>query len=198
MKFHNIIEDLLSNKLKVAVIRFLLSYPTKKFSGRELARLLSAAPSSTLEILELLGKYGLLQKTKIGKTSEWSINRRHLLFNKLLPLLKFDEEAQGALRQKVRFVFLKDKNIVKIVLFGSIAKGEETPQSDVDLFVLVKENKHKKTAFMLINRLNALLIPLFGNPISAVVYSSKELIGKKGLSLIKHINKEGMVVLSHG
>jgi predicted nucleotidyltransferase len=197
MKYHNIIEDLVSSKLKIALIKTLLSYPSKKFSGRELARLLKAAPSSTLKGLELFGKYGLLQKTKIGRTSEWALNQQHWLFNKLRPLLGLDEEAQQLLRQKIRSAFLKDDNIIRIVLFGSIAKKDESPQSDIDLCVEVKEVKQKKKVYLAINQLSAAFVPLFGNPISAIVYSTKELINKKNLPLIRHINDEGIVLLSH-
>lgn len=36
--------------------------------------------------------------------------------------------------------FSKDKNVVAVVLFGSLAKGEATPASDADILILLKES----------------------------------------------------------
>ena len=198
MKFHGIAEDILSSKIKIAVLRLLVRYPSKKYSGRELARLLNSSPSSVLEALELLRHYGLAHKTRIGKTTEWIINKRHLLIAKLSPLLKLDEEFLSVLCRKIKSAFLKNKNVVRVVLFGSIVKGKEHPDSDIDLFILVKENKHKKQAAFIVNKLNDSLIPLFGNSVSAIIYSSKELKGKKELSLVKHIEEEGEKIFNRG
>ena len=85
-----------------------------------------------------------------------------------------------------------------MIIFGSIAKGEERPDSDIDLFVLVKEKKHKKEAWLTTDKLNESLIPVLGNMISAIIYSSKELKGKKELDLVRHINEESEIVVSHG
>lgn len=37
----------------------------------------------------------------------------------------------------------KNKNVIAVVLFGSFAKGEETPGSDVDILILLKESKER-------------------------------------------------------
>lgn len=37
--------------------------------------------------------------------------------------------------------FSKNKNVVAVVLFGSLAKGEATPASDADILILLKESK---------------------------------------------------------
>lgn len=178
-------------------MRLLLRYPAKRFSGREIARLLGSSPSNVLKTLELFSRHGLVHKARIGKTNEWTINKRHFLAGRLAPLLKLDEAAMALLRQKIKTAFSGKKNIVKIIIFGSIAKGEEKPDSDIDLFVLVKEKTHKKEALLITDKLNESLIPLFGNVISAIIYSLKELKGKKELGLVRHINEEGEVLLIH-
>lgn len=198
MKFHSIAENILSGKIKIAVLKFLLNYPTKKFSGRELSRLLRSSPSSVLETLELFSQYGIVHRARIGKTTEWTLNKQHVLAELLLPLLTLDEEALGLLNQKIKAVFPKNKNIIRVVVFGSLVKGEENPNSDIDLFILVKETKHKPAALLFVNKLNESLASLFGNSFSAVIYSVKELKNKKTLGLIKHIKEEGKIIINHG
>lgn len=198
MKFHDITDDILSSKIRIAVLRLFLRYSSKRFSGREIARLLKSSPSNALKTLELFSRHGLVHKARIGKASEWTLNKRHFLSGRFSFLLKLDEDAMAVLRQKIRTAFSGKKNIVRIVIFGSIAKGEEKPDSDIDLFILVKEKKHKKEALLIIDKLNESLIPLFGNVISAIIYSLKELKSKKELGLVQHINEEGKTLLIHG
>jgi predicted nucleotidyltransferase len=198
MKFHAIIENFLSSKIRIAVLRILLRYPSKRFSGRELARLLGASPSHVLKTLESFSRHGLIHKARIGKATEWTINKHHFLVGRLSFLLKLDEEAMALLCQKIKAAFSQKKNIVKIIIFGSAAKGEEKPDSDIDLFILVKEKKHKKEVLLIIDKLNESLIPLFGNSISAIIYSLKELKDKRELGLVQHIKEEGKIILAHG
>jgi DNA-binding MarR family transcriptional regulator len=136
MKFHAIAESLLSSKIRVAVLRLLLRYPSKRFGGRELARLLGFSPSIVLKTLDSFSRYGLIHKTRLGKATAWKINEHHFLTSKLSLLTDLDGESMAALCQKIKAAFSKKKNIIKVVVFGSIAKGEEKPDSDIDLFVL--------------------------------------------------------------
>lgn len=53
MRFHDLAEELLSSRTKVAILKILLRYPGKKFSGRDIARLSGASPSRASEILDL-------------------------------------------------------------------------------------------------------------------------------------------------
>ena len=105
MRFHNLAEDILSSKIRVAVLRLFLRYPSKRFSGREIARLLGSSPSNALKALELFSRYGLVNKARIGKASEWTLNKRHFLAGRLFPLLRLDEDARSLLRQKIKAAF---------------------------------------------------------------------------------------------
>lgn len=194
MKFHFIAEDILSSRGKIKTLKMLLRYPAKSFSGRELARLLDLSPSCVLSALELFRRYGLAHKTKTGKTSLWRLNKSHLLARKLSALAGLDEKFRRFLRQKIKSAFAKEKKVVQAAVFGSVAKGEEKPESDIDLFVLIKENKHKKAAETIVDKLNETMIPQLGNAISSIIYSSGELRNKKNSELIKHIEKEGLSI----
>lgn len=59
--------------------------------------------------------------------------------------------------EKLLDYFKEDDDIIAIILGGSIAKGCERPDSDIDAIVVVNENK-----YMELNRLNKLTESIFG------------------------------------
>lgn len=58
------------------------------------------------------------------------------------PLNKKDKSAVEDFCQQL--VRLMGKDILQVSLFGSKATGEDTPESDIDVFVLVKDSALKK------------------------------------------------------
>jgi len=155
MKFRNILEEILSSKIKISVMKILYRYPEKKFSGRELARILNVSPSRASEILEIYRQYGVANRIRIGNTSEWTLN----------------------------------------ILYGSVPKGKEQPDSDIDLFILVKNQKDKELAAELVHKLNISLLPRYGNVISELIYSKEEWKLKKNSKILRQIQSEGEIIL---
>jgi len=54
--------------------------------------------------------------------------------------LKADQLIED-LKKIARDVGRKDENVVKIVLFGSLAEGKAVPGSDADILILLKESE---------------------------------------------------------
>ena len=196
MKFHNILEEILSSKIKISMIKTLQCYPEKRFSGRELARSLDVSPSRASEILELLRQYGVVNRVRIGNTSEWTLNKKSILVEKLSNIFKIEERIYQDLRSKIYNILSKEKNILKVILYGSVARGEEQPNSDIDLFILVKNEKDKDSVANLVHKLNISLLPRYGNVISELIYSKDEWKLKKNSEIIRQIQSEGEVILS--
>lgn len=82
----------------------------------------------------------------------------------------------------------------KIILFGSVSRGEEKKDSDIDLLIIKKSNKKRpfrvKEVFEALRGLNR------NFPIDPIVYTPEEI--NKRLSLgdyfIKRVLREGKVV----
>ena len=195
MRFHKILEDLFSSRVKIAVMKILFFYPDKKFSGRELARLIKISPSRTSEVLELFRRYGIINRIKIGNTCEWSLNKENILVKELSKIFKIDEKVYKTLKTKIYNILKNEKKILKVILYGSIARGDEKPDSDIDLFILVKNKKDKEKVGDLISKLNFSLIPIFGNVISEFIYSEEELKTKTKSKILSRIYSEGDVIL---
>ncbi len=196
MRFHDLAEELLSSRTKIAILKVLLRYPGKKFSGREIARLSGLSPSRASEILDLFWKNGLAHRLKIGSTYEWSLNQESVLSKKISDFIDLDEKIYQDLKSRIHKALDKENNIIRVVLYGSVTQGTEKHNSDIDLFVLVKNENDKEAVAEAIDALNFDLIPFYGNVISALIYSQREWKSKKESEILKQIETEGEVILN--
>lgn len=176
-------------------MKILLRYPEKKFSGRELARLSNSSASRTSEILDLYHKYGVVNRVNIGNTSEWTVNKKSIVVKQLSYLFNIEEKIYIDLISKIQKAFHNHKNILRVILYGSLSRGEEEANSDIDIFILVKNEKDKEKATDLVHKLNLSLLPQFGNVISDLIYSEKEWKLKKNSDLLKQIQTDGKIII---
>jgi len=77
----------------------------------------------------------------------------------------------------------------QLILFGSIAKGEEKVDSDIDLLIVVKTDKDKDRVEPLLDRLSSECLDIFGNRLSSYLLSTKEWKARKSLEIIKEARK---------
>lgn len=82
----------------------------------------------------------------------------------------------------------------KIILFGSVARGEEKKDSDIDLLII--KNSKKKRPFRVKEVFEALRGINRNSPLDPIVYTPKEISNRIELGdyFIKRILKEGKVV----
>ena len=114
-----------------AVLAVLLRTDTP-LTGRQIYRLLSDDYSlwTVQETLKSLTKLGLVDSQTIGRAGAHTINEEHASVAPLRTLL----DPVAALRDAVSAVTGSD--VQAVLLFGSIARGEATQDSDIDLAVI--------------------------------------------------------------
>jgi predicted nucleotidyltransferase len=78
---------------------------------------------------------------------------------------------------------------MKAVLFGSVAEGRERYLSDIDLFVLVKEDSDKFGVEKKLEEMSGKYEKLYGNTLNPYVLTEKEREKRKNLPLMKNIEK---------
>jgi len=195
MKFHNILEEMLSSKVKIAILRLICHNPEKKFSGREIARLLNLSSSRCLEVLELLHKNGVVNRGMIGKTSQWGINKESIVVNEVSNMMNMEKRIYEELKSRIYETLIKEKSILKVMLYGAVARKKEKPESDIDVFILVKTKKDKEIATELVRKLNNYLLPRYGNVISKSIYSEREWKDMGRTKIFKKIESEGEIIL---
>lgn len=141
MPFQNL-DLILGTQTKVQLLRALAQL-TSPVSGREAQRLAGVRSTSAGgRALDDLTDLGILTRDEAGGTHLYLMNRDHALAEPLLRLF----EAESRLFSRLRELIIEGLEARKvrdrvdtIVIFGSAARGEARPDSDVDLFVVVED-----------------------------------------------------------
>ena len=121
------------------VLSVVVDQPYSEFTISELATLIDGNQATVSKAVKLLSSAGVVKTRKQGRNQYVGINRDRL--NKPDPILSI---PQAEFHEPVRVFLdrLKDDvdQLVGVVLFGSVARGEADRASDVDLLIIVEED----------------------------------------------------------
>ena len=122
------------------VLDVLIDQPYATYSMSELANLTGANQGTISKAVKLLSELDVIETVQDGRTQQVRINRERL--TKPDPILSI---PQAEFHQPVRAFLerLQDQldELVGVVLFGSVARGEADRTSDIDLLVIVDEDR---------------------------------------------------------
>lgn len=153
------------------VLAVLLMRPGQSFHLRELARLTGVSSAGSLKKeLDLLVKAGLLKVDRVGNQTLFCANANHPVFPELQGLVRKTSGLVDVLQQALSPLAAQIK---AAFVFGSVARGTETPQSDVD--VLIVGNIGFAQAVLALHDSQAVL----GREINPKVFSTTEWQDKK-------------------
>lgn len=193
MQFHDFLNKILGDSAKIKAIKLLIKQP-EGISGRELGRLIGVSHFKSHAVLTELAKQGILTVRKAGKANIYQLNRRHLIIEKLRPIFRLEEDFFTVVGD---YLFSKLKpNPLSIILYGSIARNEERPDSDIDILVIYKDGVFRPDFTDKILEKGADMPLKFGNRLSVIaVQLSKFQSGVKSKDpLFYRIFKEGRVI----
>jgi len=156
---------LLLGRTRLSILSLLLSQPSRRLYLREIARVTGAGQGAVQRELEKLTRAGILVKEREGNLSYYSANRSSPVFVELRGLVEKTAGIAGSLRAAL--LPLTD-SIEHAFLYGSIARGEETAQSDIDLMVI------GAVSFLAVVSAVSPLQESLGREINPTVFSSQE------------------------
>ena len=137
------LDDVLSSRSKVAVIRVLCASPAP-LNGREIARRAGVAPGHAQRVLADLVAAGLLLSRDQGRAITYEFANpeseitRHLRDLFMAEGQRYREVVDGLVKQA--------KGVLSVVLFGSEARRAATPGSDTDLLIVVERKTERLEA----------------------------------------------------
>ena len=140
--------------------RVLLTYPKRQFSIRELAKEAKAPFSSVLRAVRLMERAGLLEMGKVGRSKTVRLHESE--YTKIAEgMVGAGVSPQKFAVEKLKGVLKRDAKVKEAWLFGSVARGEERPESDIDV-ALVAEKGYDSVPLMLtmIDKYGAKVMPL--------------------------------------
>lgn len=126
-----------TNNIKEKIKEFFFINPTTKLRVRQIERELKLPLPSVIRYTKELENEEILKKIIISNISIYSANRsskKYLLEKKLFNIKSLFISGM------VDFIIEEFHNPV-IIVFGSYAKGEDTENSDIDIFVESQKNK---------------------------------------------------------
>ncbi|MDI6757424.1 MAG: nucleotidyltransferase domain-containing protein [Endomicrobiia bacterium] len=139
MQFSKAAERILASPANIGVLRlFVTTRP--QMTGREVARFCKMSHTHALRTLDALTEQGLITRGRAGRAYLFQLNDKNTAVNTLFK--PFFDKEKTLLTDVVAHALkgIKSK-ILSAVIFGSAARGAERPQSDVDLFILVRSKK---------------------------------------------------------
>lgn len=165
-------------------------------SGNEAARLAGMDPKAAFRALNSLEALGLVRRQRGGRDHIFNLNRSHYLIEQgIMPLFEVEEfffkEIINVLANTLK------PFVISSVIFGSVAKRQETPLSDLDICCIVRNNSQKEKAIMALNNKSHTLYDRFGlklGPIFLTVSQFKEKASKRN-TLITEILEHGKLVV---
>lgn len=123
----------LFSKVQARLLAILFGQAERQFQGAELIRLADAGTGATHRQLQQLTDAGLLVSRTIGTQKFYQANRSSPIFRELESLVLKTVGLVHPLREALEPIRSK---ITAAFVYGSIASGESTNKSDVDLLVL--------------------------------------------------------------
>jgi predicted nucleotidyltransferase len=122
--------EIIYNKTPLQILSYLTKHKTNGFIyGAKIAEVLEISQGGASTILKQFKELGILSSENVGKTIKFNVNwgnpiiKSFRVFDNLLEINSLVEEIKHMCR--------------KIILFGSCATGDDSLESDIDLFVLV-------------------------------------------------------------
>lgn len=147
------------------VLDLLLPRPGESFHVREIARLTGVPAGSLHRELRLLADAGLLRVARSGNQVRYSANPDFPVYAELAGILhKTGARPPGglpAVHKRRLAQVCRRYGVRSLSLFGSAARGELRPDSDVDLLVEFKPSS--RTSLFDLARMQEELSPLFGH-----------------------------------
>jgi predicted nucleotidyltransferase len=198
MQFRNFAENLLGSRVKVSLVFYLLKEEGIS-SERELAKRLGYSPGAVNRALKELHDSNFILPLRIGTATAWQLNRLSYAYEFLTKNPK--TTPMEDLKRLVIDLFepihpgfsAKKAEVKKTVIFGSIAEGRELPNSDIDLFLLVKDEENRKGIAEDLNSLRGAFIRRYGNNLSPNIFTDKDLKNPKNKAFLESVSK-GIVV----
>lgn len=126
-----LLNELLGSKTRAEILRVLFQRPGTEVYLRDLQRRSGMSIRPVQQEVARLVRLELLLSRRDGNRTYLSANRGHPLFSEVRSLVDKTTGATAVLKDA-----LHDPSIQIAFIFGSIAKGTERAESDLDLFVV--------------------------------------------------------------
>ncbi|MEW6653259.1 MAG: nucleotidyltransferase domain-containing protein [Bacteroidota bacterium] len=192
MIIHKVLDHLFSSQGTVKILR-VLNNSVVGLTGRQIANLAGVTHQAAHNLLANLEYLNLINRVIGGSSHLFTLNRDKFLSKQIIGLV-FNAEEE--FREKIYFNIKKalSKQTVSLIIFGSVARKEESVESDLDLCIVC--DKEIKVLEKNVRTLQDDLFNEFGVTLAPFYISPQEFKkrSKTNKPPVKEIIKDGIVI----
>lgn len=182
---------------QIRILRFLWK-TRNEWSGREISREVRLSAPACHDALKKLNARGLVLFRHVSNVHLYKINPDNYLVQHVFARqFQAERDMPQQIETAIKRTLVSDAaNILSLVIFGSMARGTNKPDSDLDLLVVLPTKDAAKGVEERLERLRSLLSRRFSVPLSPYVQALSELRHKHDtkLPLIGEILKDGRTI----
>jgi len=123
--------NLFGSKTRTKLLTKLMMEPERQFYIREISRETQIPYSMAYKELNNLEQLGIITSQKKGKITLLQVNKETTYYKDLRNLIMKTTGIANIIQNHI-----KHSEIEYLLIFGSIASGEDTPESDIDLMII--------------------------------------------------------------
>lgn len=206
-----IIKEILGSKVKRKILSFLFS-KQGAVSERELARVIGVSHTAVNKAMKQLLELNLVSAKNVGSALIWELNEKSLAYPYAKMLIDVSnksslEYTKDMLKMLMNMFLvgwnLMDKSLrmpklINSYIFGSVAEGTSSPESDIDLLVILEfkpnEKRLKDLLRLFVETVGKHMLEKTGNQVSFHIYDQKA-IEKNEPAWLKSSIEKGIRVL---
>lgn len=177
MRFHKPLSDILGSRIKVDILR-LLSRTRSDHTGREIAGIIGCSHNAARSALEDLERSGLVIHRQAGRANLYSLDEDNVVVTDILSSAFLVEDG---LLGEVASIISRwiGSSLSSIILFGSIARGDEDQGSDIDVVVVLKDGADPDSKEESLADASLEVVRRFGNKLSPILETESGFEGKR-------------------
>lgn len=188
MRFSATLQDLVHSRTTAKIVRFLLNH-TAAMSEREMASVLKVSHMSINRTLRELAAVNFAGFVTVGKAHVWSVNRRSYAYRVLSRYFAGDgagsdprADLKVTIAEHTPWILVR-----RVLLFGSIAKGADTADSDIDVCYLVANKSAREQLTPTVEKLSGICLEKYGNRLAPYILTVAEAASKARAALWSEI-----------
>lgn len=183
------IGDALFTKTQQKVLGLLFGTPDKRFYTNEIMRWANMGRGTVSRELTRLVSAGLLTATSEGNQNHYQANLSCPVFDELVTIVRKTFGVADVIRERLKSL---DDNIELAFIYGSIAKGEATSSSDIDLMLVGKALSY--------GQVMELLIPLedsLRRKVNPTIFEKEDFVAKlnTGNSFVTRVMEQSKIMI---
>ena len=190
MAYATNIADSLFTKTQQKVLGLLFANPDTSFYLNEIVRLADMGKGTIKRELERMTSSGLLTLKHIGNQNHYQANPESPIYNELVSISRKTFGLADIIRHAVQPMA---KLIQSAFIYGSIAKGEDTARSDIDLMIIGDDIAYTDLMNLLIPIEKALQRPI--NPTIYTLEDFKNKLNEKNSFITRVLEQEKINII---